>query len=88
MEEIYDYLTGKDFAAQFGAILEGFKSLQENYSDEKRRMEVLWKEREKQLDKVLRNAARFYGSIRFIAGRSIPEMEILETPETKMLEVE
>jgi len=78
MEEIYDYLTSKEFAAQFGAILEGFKSLQDNYSDEKRRMEAIWKDREKQLDKVLRNAARFYGSIRSISGRSVPEMKLLE----------
>lgn len=85
-EEIYDYLTSKEFAAQFGAILEGFKSLQDNYSDEKRRMEAIWKEREKQLDKVLRNAARFYGSIRGIAGRSVPEMKLLEIPETKLLD--
>jgi len=86
MEEIYDYLTGKEFAAQFGAILEGFKSLQDNYADEKRRMEAVWKDREKQLDKVLRNAARFYGSIRSISGRSVPEMKMLEFESVPLVE--
>lgn len=88
MEEIYHYLTSNEFAAQFGAILEGFKLLQDNYLDEKRRMEAIWKEREKQLDRVLRNAARFYGSIRGIAGRSIPEMKMLEIPETTLIDAD
>ena len=75
-EQIYDYLTSQEFAGHFGAIIEGFKALQHNYVDEKTRMEKIWKEREKQLDKVLRNAARFYGSIQGIAGQSIPEVKL------------
>ena len=81
MELIYDYLTGNEFAGQFGAILEGFKGLQENYVAEKLRMEKIWKEREKQLEKVLTNAARFYGSIKGIAGQSVPNIKMLELEE-------
>ena len=78
MEMIYDYLTGNEFAGQFGAILEGFKALQDNFATEKLRMEKIWKEREKQLEKVLANAARFYGSIKGIAGQAIPNIKMLE----------
>ena len=88
MEEIYDYLTGNDFRVQFNAILEGFKSLQDSYTKERKQMETLWELRAKQLDKVFQNAAKFYGSIRFIAGRSIPVMNMLEPPETTLLEAD
>jgi len=81
MELIYDYLTGNEFAGQFGAILEGFKELQKNYANERVQMERLWNERGKQLEKVLTNAARFYGSIKGIAGQSIPNIKMLELEE-------
>ena len=86
MEMIYDYLTGNEFAGQFGAILEGFKALQDNYATEKLRMEKIWKEREKQLEKILSNAAGFYGSIKGIAGQSIPNIQMLEEETPSLLE--
>ena len=86
MEMIYDYLTGNEFAGQFGAILEGFKALQDNYALERLRMETIWKEREKQLTKILANAARFYGSIKGIAGQSIPNIKMLEGETPPLLE--
>lgn len=78
MESLYNYLTSQEFASQFGAILEGFKNLQDNFSDEKLRMQKLWKVREKELEKILANAVNFYGSIRGIGGESIVEMQMLE----------
>lgn len=78
MEMLYNYLTGQEFAGQFGAIIEGFKALQENYADEKLKMQKVWKEREKQLEKILTNAVHFYGSIKGIAGASIPSIKMLE----------
>ncbi|HRH10472.1 MAG TPA: hypothetical protein PLU73_03115 [Bacteroidia bacterium] len=41
-------------------------------------MEKLWKEREKQLDKVLSNTTQFYGSIKGIAGNAIDDIKLLE----------
>jgi hypothetical protein len=78
MEMLYNYLTSQEFKGQFEAILEGFKSLQDSYSDEKLKMQKIWKEREKQLEKILANAVNFYGSLRGIAGSSIPEIKMLE----------
>ncbi|GAB6391506.1 MAG: DUF2130 domain-containing protein [Treponematales bacterium] len=75
---LYDYLTGKEFAAQIRAVLEGFRDLQKGYVDERSRMERIWKEREKQLEKVLLNANSFIGSIRGIAGKAIPDIPALE----------
>lgn len=78
MEMLYNYLTSQEFSGQFGAIIEGFKSLQDNYADEKLKMQKIWKEREKQLEKILTNAVSFYGSIKGIAGASIPDIKMLE----------
>lgn len=85
-EMLYKYLTSQEFKGQFGAIIEGFKALQDNYNDEKLRMQKLWKEREKQLEKILTNTVFFYGSLRGIAGASIPEIKMLEGEQSLSLE--
>ena len=45
------------------------------YIKEKRAMERIWKEREKQLEKVLLNTNHFIGSIKGIAGSSMPDLK-------------
>jgi len=82
---LYGYLTSQEFRGQFEAIIEGFKSLQDSYSDEKLKMQKIWKEREKQLEKILSNAVNFYGSLKGIAGASIPDIRMLESKEKKLL---
>jgi hypothetical protein len=84
MEMLYNYLTSQEFSGQFGAIIEGFKSLQDNYTDEKLKMQKIWKEREKQLEKILTNAVSFYGSIKGIAGASIPDIRMLEDGQQQL----
>jgi hypothetical protein len=85
MELLYDFLTSQEFRGQFEAIIEGFKSLQDSYSDEKLKMQKIWKEREKQLEKILTNAVNFYGSLKGIAGASIPDIKMLESGEDNLL---
>jgi hypothetical protein len=90
MQMLYDYLTSNEFLFQVSAIVEGFTDLQESYYREKRAMERIWKEREKQLQKVLLNTNHFIGSVKGIAGTSIPQIKeigpkdnILELPENE-----
>lgn len=78
MEMLYNYLTSQEFRGQFEAILEGYKTLQDGHNDEKLRMQKIWKEREKQLEKILSNTVGFYGAIKGIAGSSIPHVKMLE----------
>ena len=85
MELLYDFLTSQEFRGQFEAIIEGFKSLQDSYSDEKLKMQKIWKEREKQLEKILSNAVNFYGSLKGIAGASIPDIKMLESGDENLL---
>jgi len=85
MSMVYDFLTSNEFRLQVEAIVEGFTQMQSDLETEKRAMTGIWKKREKQIDKVLRNTSDMYSSIRGIAGNAIPAVKHLELPgaETK-----
>lgn len=78
MQMLYSYLTGIEFRQQIETIVEGFLSMKNSISKERIQMEKLWKEREKQLEKVLLSTSGMYGSIKGIAGASIGEIPLLE----------
>lgn len=71
MQMLYDYLTGNEFAEQWKAIREGFMNMKLSIQKERDAMEKLWKQREKQLEKVLLNAAHIRGSVEGIAGSDV-----------------
>lgn len=81
MQLLYNYLTSNEFKQQIEAIVEGFTALKEGISKEKIAMERLWKEREKQLEKVILNTTHFYGSVKGIAGNAIGDIKTLELGE-------
>jgi len=81
MHLLYNYLTGNEFKQQIEAIVEGFVTLKESITKEKIQMEKIWKEREKQLEKVLLNTTHFYGSVKGIAGNAIGDIKALELGE-------
>ncbi len=81
MSMLYAYLTGVEFKQQIEAIVEGFTELQDGIQREKNAMAKIWKEREKQLEKVLLNTTNFYGSVKGIAGNSIADIKKLELGE-------
>jgi hypothetical protein len=68
MHLLYDYLTSNEFSEQWKAIREGFVAMKMSIQNERNAMEKLWKAREKQLEKVLLNAAHIKGSIEGISG--------------------
>ncbi|MEI7472552.1 MAG: DUF2130 domain-containing protein [Chitinophagaceae bacterium] len=82
MQMLYDYLTGNEFRGQMAAIVEGFMSMKQSISRERIQMEKLWKEREKQLEKVLLNTSGMYGSVKGIAGASVLDIPLLDGAET------
>ena len=78
MHLLYDYLTSTEFSEQWKAIREGFLSMKQSIQKERDTMERLWKAREKQLEKVLLNAAHVRGSIEGIAGKDAIDVQLLE----------
>lgn len=78
MEMLYDFLTSNDFKLQIEGITEGFTQMQTDLASEKRAMQRIWSQREKQIDKVINNTIHMYGSIRGIAGNAIQVVKALE----------
>ncbi len=86
MHMLYDYLTGCEFSEQWKAIREGFMSMKSSIQKERDAMERLWKAREKQLEKVLLNAAGIKGSVEGIAGADAVDLDLLEDADRDILD--
>ncbi len=85
MSMLYDYLTSAEFRHNIEAIVETFVSMKSDLDKEQRAMNRMWKQREKQLERVLLSTSGLYGSIKGIAGADVadlPSMELGETSET------
>jgi hypothetical protein len=78
MQLLYDYLTSSEFSEQWKAIREGFSSMKMSIQRERDTMEKLWKYREKQLEKVLLNAAHIKGSMEGISGQEDFNMNLID----------
>jgi len=52
--------------------------MQSDLQKEKNAMKRIWKQREKQIDKVVSNTVHMYGSIRGIAGNAVQSIHALE----------
>ena len=78
MEMLYDFLTSNEFRLQMEGITEGFTQMQSDLLSEKRAMQRIWSQREKQIDKVINNTVHMYGSIRGIAGNAVQTVKALE----------
>lgn len=81
MHMLYDYLTSNEFSEQWKAIREGFMSMKLSIQRERDAMEKLWKAREKQLEKVLLNAAHIRGSIEGISGTENIQLSLTDDDE-------
>lgn len=86
MHLLYDYLTSNEFSEQWKAVREGFMAMRQSIQRERDIMEKLWKTREKQLEKVLLNAAHVKGSIEGIAGQDSIDLNLIDDNPTGVLE--
>ena len=80
MEMIYQYLTGPRFRLRVGAIVEKFSDMQADLERERKTMTRLWAKREEQIRSVIDSTAGMYGDLQGIAGRTLQEIEGLDTP--------
>ncbi len=85
MVMLYDYLIGTEFSEQWKAISEGYRSMRNSIQKERDAMEKLWKSREKQLDKILLNAAHIKGSVEGIAGADAVNLNLLDDETDSLL---
>jgi hypothetical protein len=80
MDMLYNYLTSNTFRMQIEAIVEGFSQIKSDLESEKRSMQRIWKQRDKQIEKVITNTIDMYGSIKGIAGNAVQSVKALELP--------
>ena len=80
MHMLYDFLTSNTFRMQVDAIVEGFSQMKADLDTEKRSMQRIWKQREKQIEKVIINTIDMHASIRGIAGHALQPVQALELP--------
>ncbi|MFH1743237.1 MAG: DUF2130 domain-containing protein [bacterium] len=78
MELLYQYLAGTEFKQKIEGIVEAFTAMQDQVNKERRAMEKQWKEREKQIERVIKNTAGLYGDMQGIIGGQIPQIPMLE----------
>ncbi|MEQ1852351.1 MAG: DUF2130 domain-containing protein [Chthoniobacteraceae bacterium] len=78
MEMLYHYLAGTEFSQKIGGIVEAFTAMQDQVNRERRAMEKNWKEREKQIERVIKNTTGLYGDMQGIIGGVIPQIPALE----------
>jgi len=78
MEALYQYLAGVEFKQKIEGIIEAFTSMQDQLNRERRAMEKHWKQREKEIDRVVKNTVGLYGDMQGIIGGQIPSIPALE----------
>ncbi len=78
MELLYNFLSGSEFRLQIEGIVDGFEQMKIDLDKEKRAMQKLWKQREKQIEKVVTNTIDMHSSIKGIAGNAIQAVQQLE----------
>lgn len=86
MHMLYAYLTSNEFSEQWKAIREGFQAMNQSIQKEREAMEKLWKMRQKQLEKVLLNAAHIKGSIEGIAGSENIQLDLVDDVDPMLLD--
>jgi len=87
MQLLYNYLTGIEFRGQMESIVEGFMAMKQSIMKERIQMEKLWKEREKQLEKVLLSTSGLYGSVKGIAGAGVSNIPLLDGADENEIEL-
>lgn len=87
MQALYHYLAGDAFRHKVEAIVEAFDVMRKQLDRERRAMERLWKEREKQLDRIITSTAGMYGELRGTIGHAMQPIDALELDDTLLLGV-
>ncbi len=72
---MYEYLMGVEFRRRVEAIVEAFKSMNEDLDKEKKFQIKQWSKREKQIASVVEATMGMYGDMQGIAGQSMQELD-------------
>ncbi len=78
MEMMFQYLTGDEFRQRIETIVSAFDTMQLQIIKERRAMEKQWREREKQIERIMLNTTGMHADVKGIFGNSVQEVKALE----------
>jgi len=78
MQFLYQYIIGPEFRQKVEGIIDTFSGMKIQLDKEKRAMTKLWKERDKQIDRVVENTSGMYGDFKGVIGAALKDIEALE----------
>ncbi len=87
LQLLYDYLSGDEFRHRVEAIVEAFTAMQEQVNRERRAMNRHWKEREKQIERVMLGTTGMYGDLQGIIGSAMQSVPALELEDGGELQI-
>ena len=89
MQILYQYIIGPEFRQKMEAIIDTFTNMNDQLVREKRAMTKIWKEREKQIERVVINTSGMYGDFKGLIGSALSDIDAFELEpgeEVKQLE--
>ena len=78
MNILYQYIIGPEFRQKIEAIVSTFEGMTSQLEKEKRAMNKLWKEREKQIERVTINTSGMYGDFKGLIGSALSDINAFE----------
>ena len=81
VELIHRYFAGPEFRQKIQSLADVFMALGHQLIAERAAMERQWKERQKQIDRMLVNTARLFGDVRAMIGAEVQDIPALQLGE-------
>jgi hypothetical protein len=75
---LYAFLTSQECQSIFNSMMDGLKTIHDMNQEEERKLQTLFRKREKQLQMILGNFISYYGTVKGISDESIQDLEFLE----------
>ncbi len=81
MHMLYDYLMSSAFRMAVENVMDSFMQMRSDIQRERTAMEKIWRQREKQLERMSLSMSAVMGSITGIAGKDLGPVPLFELPE-------
>lgn len=80
MTMLYDYLMSSEFRMSVENVMESYEHMRSDLDRERNAMEKLWKQRERQIERMRVSMSHVMGSIQGIAGKDLGPVRLFELP--------
>lgn len=80
MTMLYDYLMSSEFKMSVENVMEAYEHMRSDLERERSAMEKLWKQRERQIERMRLSMSHVMGSIQGIAGKDLGPVRSFELP--------